>query len=87
MTVRTHTFRNGVYDIERSDLDGSCINYRKTSKEIWVSSTLTPPKELETWVHEAMHAAHPGMSEARVTRSASDIARLLWRLGYRRTAK
>ena len=38
---------------------------------------------LETVVHEALHAGAWSKSEEVVGRTAREIARLLWRLGYR----
>jgi hypothetical protein len=40
---------------------------------------------LDTFVHETLHASCKGMSEAEVTRVAADLAKVLWRAGYRRT--
>lgn len=39
---------------------------------------------LDTFIHEPLHAALPGMSEAEVTRVAGDLAKVLWKAGYRR---
>lgn len=38
---------------------------------------------LDTIIHEALHATTP-LDEETVARAATDIQRLLWRLGYRR---
>ena len=40
-------------------------------------------KYLDTIIHESLHACFPDATEEDVTTSASDIARLLWQLGYR----
>jgi len=39
---------------------------------------------LDTTIHESLHALLPFADEECVTRSATDIAHLLWGLGYRR---
>jgi hypothetical protein len=39
---------------------------------------------LDTIIHEYLHAAQPDLSEQAVTDTASDLAGLLFRLGYRR---
>jgi hypothetical protein len=39
---------------------------------------------MDTLIHEAMHAARPELDEDAVASASSDIARMLWRLGYRR---
>lgn len=38
---------------------------------------------LDTLIHELLHAAYPELAEGRVRRGATDIARVLWRAGYR----
>lgn len=38
---------------------------------------------LETLIHESLHACNWKASEENVTQTAHDIARFLWRLGYR----
>ena len=40
--------------------------------------------ELDTISHEAVHAACPWLAEWIVAAAAESIARLLWRLGWRR---
>lgn len=40
---------------------------------------------LDTIIHEALHACTP-LDEETVATTATDITRLLWRLGYRRVA-
>lgn len=89
MVVKTHKFSSGVFDISYMDTDGLCCpaNTKQAKGEIIVHTDLTPKDELETWVHEALHAEFPAMSEDRVTAAGHNIARLLWRLGYRKTGK
>ena len=41
--------------------------------------------QLETIIHEFMHASYESVSECHVTESASDLAKILWNLGYRIT--
>lgn len=41
--------------------------------------------QLDTIIHEAMHLQNPRMREEGVLQRASELANLLWRLGYRRT--
>lgn len=60
--------------------DGACV-YEKG--EIRVRPTLSSFETLETLLHEMLHAAHPDLDEKPVTETAHDIARVLWRLGYR----
>jgi hypothetical protein len=39
---------------------------------------------MDTTIHEAIHAIRPELDEEAVASTATDIAHLLWRLGYRR---
>ena len=41
-------------------------------------------ERLDTLTHETLHAVFPRMTEAEVARAATDIAKVLWRAGYRR---
>lgn len=43
--------------------------------------------ELEWIIHEALHADYPWMDEMFVEKGARCIARLLWRLGWRKEEK
>ena len=61
--------------------DGICIESPHVMK---IRRTLSGRKLLETVVHEMLHAEHWQIDEEYVERTAADIARLLWRLGYRR---
>ena len=42
-------------------------------------------EQLDSIIHEALHASLPLLDEAAVHATANDLSRLLWRLGYRRT--
>jgi len=55
------------------------------NKEIRINLKLDGELLLDTVVHELLHAASPELaSEDWVNGTASDIARVLWRLGYRK---
>lgn len=86
MVVKTHKFSSGVFDISYMDTEGLCCpaNTKTVRGEIIVRTDLSPKGELECWTHEALHAEFPAMSEDRVTEAGHNIARLLWRLGYRK---
>ena len=81
--VKTHTFRLGKYRIEEANgLDGCCDipGDDDLGMIILEGNTL---KALNTAIHEAMHAED--IPESIVHGGAPDrIARLLWRLGWRR---
>lgn len=62
---------------------GECDAPNVTGKEIRVSSALKDCEQLEVILHELMHAADWRASEEHVEEVADDIARALWRIGYR----
>lgn len=43
-----------------------------------------PRSMLGTAIHEAIHASRPDLTETEVRSLEADIARMLWRMGYRR---
>lgn len=63
------------------NLDGNC----DTDSKYWliIERDLTKKVGLETAIHEALHACSWHTSEEKVTRTARDIARFLWNIGYR----
>jgi hypothetical protein len=64
--------------------DGECDAPTDPDKEIRIAQGLGEKTQLETLIHEALHAADWSKDEAWVEQVGCDIARLLWRLGYRR---
>lgn len=40
--------------------------------------------ELDTVIHEVLHAAHPDLEEAAIGETGEAIAKVLWRLGWRK---
>ena len=94
--VKFHTFKLGKYRIvfeKRIDgftmypdeiIDGKpvCYDWKSSEKEIWIvkSGILS---ELDTTLHEAMHAE--GIPEEHIHNGGSArLSRFLWRLGYRK---
>lgn len=47
----------------------------------------SPQEYLDTLIHEALHELLPKKSEKFIRRAGTTIARLLWRLGYRKSKK
>ena len=86
--VRTARFTPGTYRVLFEQLDGITIQpdawfNEKPELSITIRADLEGQDRLETIIHEAMHAEWPTMREKRVKAGARNIARLLWRLGYR----
>jgi len=80
--IKTHTFNNKRYKIILDDLDGN----RDTDDHLWliIERDLSKRVGLETAIHEALHACRWAAKEDEVTVTAKDIARFLWRLGFRK---
>ena len=64
--------------------DGECDDPRERGKEIRISTRLSEQDALETIVHEVLHAADFDKKEEWADDVGRNLARLLWRLGYRR---
>ena len=64
--------------------DGECDDPSTRGKELRIRKGLGEADTLETIIHEALHAADWHKNEPWVEEVARDLARLLWRLGYRR---
>ena len=65
---------------------GLCHHPDKPFKEIQVNSKLRDEIQLEVILHELLHSCgHDLLSEEWVTEAAQDLAKVLWRIGYRRS--
>lgn len=81
--IKTHTFCGKKYDIHVGEkLDG----FTDTDNHygLVVERDLKSRVGLETTIHEALHACSWSTPEDKVEKIAYDIARFLWRLGYRK---
>ena len=58
-----------------------------TGKKIRVRSTLRGEKRLATLIHEMLHAVNWHFDEEFVQEASTDIAHVLWQLGYRQKKK
>lgn len=83
MSIQTATFNGRRYKLILEELDGNT----DTDYDLWliVERDLNKRVGLETAIHEALHACDWNAREKKVERTAKDIARFLWRLGYRMT--
>ena len=89
MNVKTATFRGRRYGVVFADkLYGFCDQPENPGsdddRQITISTDQTDRQLLDTTIHESLHALYPAMSEDDVTTGGTDIARFLWRLGYRK---
>jgi hypothetical protein len=63
-------------------LDGQCDFNNGVIK---IEKTLEGETELDTYIHEGLHALNPDASETWVTNNARLLANLLTKVGYRRS--
>lgn len=85
MTRFTHTDSRGNERLVTvADIHGIC-----TPGEIVITerSRRGSREELDTVVHEWLHAEFPMLTEKRVEEVAASGARFLWAMGYRRKGK
>jgi len=86
MNVKSATFNGVKYKIDMSQrIDGMCDSPKGGGKPtLMIAVDPYTKKELETIIHESLHACKWSKSEDDVRQTGEDVARLLWRLGYRR---
>lgn len=63
---------------------GECDAPSLPNKEIRIDDSLQDEKELEIILHECLHAVDWSKDESWVATTAEDVARALWKLGYRK---
>lgn len=66
------------------DALGACEPPDSPRKEIRVRKNLAGVQALDVLIHETLHAADWTKDEEWVEQVATDIAKMLWKLGYRR---
>lgn len=62
-------------DLGECDYDKKTIAIPVDGDTLW---------ELDVCIHEPLHAAYPDLDEEAIDTTATGIARLLWRLGWRK---
>lgn len=75
-------YRQYLYKSKQTD--GDCDPPDTKNKKLRVYHGLTGCRELEVNIHEAMHACLWDLDEDAVDETSTDLARYLWRLGYRK---
>ena len=81
-TVRSHRFRGTRYRVIWRELQGDW-GLCEPNKELVIDPRAGGFARLDTIIHESMHACVPDLDEEAVDETSEDIAKLLWRLGYR----
>lgn len=87
--VKSHVFRGRrlriLYGRLPKGTDGVCFDPNQPGKCIILRPSLKDRKELEAAVHESLHACFWDLDcDSAIHPAAADIARFLWRLGYRK---
>ena len=86
LMVKSHQFHGRPHKISIGEIDGWCDQYKKQLYiHINIDESEDSKRFLETAIHESLHACNWKASEDNVTQTAYDIARFLWRLGYRKS--
>ena len=83
VTIRNHNWDLSFVDRLPSGDAGEMDPIGVPGKEIRVALQQTSVDVIDTLIHELMHAALPDISEEAITETATDIARVLHRLGVR----
>jgi hypothetical protein len=78
---------NKYWNLLFTELDeetgGECDSPDTNGKQIRIATDLKKQDELEVIIHELLHAADWSKDEEWVEVIADDIARILWKLGWR----
>lgn len=69
--------------VPRLAVDGDCDPPAARNKAIRIAQQLHGERRLAVLIHEMLHATHWSLDEAWIDAVSTDIARALWRLGYR----
>ena len=68
------------------EADGLCLNPLEKTPKVYINPHLTQQSELNTCIHEVCHAYFWDESEAKVTKCANTLSRLLFnKCGWRKT--
>lgn len=67
-------------------VDGLTDHPATKRKSIHITTGQVSRNELDACIHEGLHASMWDVGEDAVTETARDIARFLWRLGWRRSS-
>lgn len=64
-------------------VNGKCVY---SDKEIMIANGQSEFDELDTIIHEIVHAGCPFLIEDFVKEFSTDLANIMWQLGYRKTS-
>ena len=86
--VRSHTFRGKTWRVKMRKRPAKAsyaqIDDPTTKqKTIWVDPKMRDFVKFRALLHESWHAVDWDLAEDAVEKNADDVARFLWRMGYR----
>ena len=85
MAIKTHKFNGRTHDIDLSQCYGYCDSPKQGKPTLYAPlDAYGEFKTLRVLIHESMHACNWAKREDTVDVCSRDIARFLWRLGYRK---
>lgn len=88
MAVKTHCFNGRRYEIDMPGrIHGTTEQYRLNKRVMLIAVEPGTKTELETCIHESLHAENWATTEEVVERVGREIADFLWRLNFRRILK
>ena len=73
-----------IFSKMKGDYLGKCDAPHIPQKKIKISKDIEGKEELDTLLHELLHAADWWKDEEWVEQTADEIATVLWRLGWRK---
>jgi hypothetical protein len=83
VTVRGRRYRLAFENLRKKNCLGYCDSPTEVGKEILIDKNLSGKLRLDTIIHELLHALYWDLSEESIEEAATDVAAVLWRLGYR----
>jgi len=66
---------------------GECDDPKYAKPQIWIKRSLKPIDLMDTIIHEVIHAIRPELSEESVLETGTTIAKVLWKLNYRKMSR
>lgn len=85
--VRSHVFRGKRWKVryrKMADCHGLTDAPQEPGKEIWLDPRTDGIEHLSTLLDEGIHCCQWDLDNEIVAEIATDLARWLWRMGYRR---
>jgi len=83
MVISTATFRGEKWRVTNRRPGGEVGRCNWAKKIVAIPSVVETLAELDVALHEGLHACCPDLSEEAVDETATSLARLVWRLGWR----